>query len=347
MNKPNRIIPLFISLLLCLNCLSIVRSVGSLYTDKRITSFGTIIDSSYNYMKSFHTGAPAWEYVYNTTSYGDSLYHVWDTARPYVNYAQIQGAAILLDDGTIVPTAYLDVSWEGIVRQLTAILDSGKFPILEFFLTNFANVTESGLRSFLTKLSNWLGNSSVIFDPCWEYNFASNMTGWGDKGDGSTFKVVAADYNGKMRLIRMILDQEDIRNIYLASHANLLFSIEQGGIWSDNPNFEGVVEYLDGMRQADVVGFSHYYNDLSASWKRAETIYEMINTSKPFIWFEYAPESPWSTKQNVTAQFVNDSYAMLETYHFVKGVSWYFGPYCTAETITAIRQNAEKYEGTT
>jgi hypothetical protein len=308
-----------------------------------IVASGTI---AYNtrFIDLFHTGAPAWDYLYEEPNYENGLYLRWEPARPYVKYALIQGAANLLDNGDTIPTMYLDVSWSGITRQLTLILNNGDFPVLETWITNFESVTENGLRLFLNKLSDWLGTHMIIFDPCFEYNFPSYMAGWGDRGDGNSFKIQFSIYNEKMHLIRRILDEDNLKNIYLASHANLLLSVENSGRWVDNPGFDGIAEYFDGMRQADVLGFSHYVDNLTVSWERARAIYEAISVSRPFIFFEYSPTSPWTTHLNVTAQFVDDSYAILPTYSFVKGIIWYFGPYFTQETILAIKQNAEIYE---
>lgn len=199
------------------------------------------------------------------------------------------------------------------------------------------------MGNFLTKLSTTVGNHSLIFDFGWEYNFPASMDPWGD--GGYSFYIPPDVYNAKMMLIRTIIDQEHLDNLLLASHANLLISIKQSGQWYDNPNFEGIIEYLDGMRQADIVGFSHYNDNLNVSWSKAQTIYNMIGTSKPCLFFEYAPTSPWQTQLNVTAKFVNDSYSMLKTYPFIKGFIWYIGQYCTNETSFAISQNAKEYEG--
>jgi hypothetical protein len=108
---------------------------------------------------------------------------------------------------------------------------------------------------------------------------------------------------------------------------------------------DGVLEYAEGMKQADIIGFSHYASNIAVSWQRAQTIFEKLNITQPFIFFEYAPDSPWSTGQNVTSQFVDDSYGMIPTHRFVKGLIWYFGSYFTQDTIIAIAQKAQIYEG--
>ena len=293
---------------------------------------------------TFHTGARVWEVVANETYGGYSMYPTWDPARPYVKYALIQGGAILTNDGDIKPVYYLDVSWDSLQKYLTLAYNCSTFPVLDFAIINIQNVSDMVLSNFLTRLSSLVGQHSLIFDFGWEYNFPSYMQPWGD-GQGHSFYISPDVYNAKMLLIRQIIDQKHLSNILLASHANMLITVKKSGEWVSNPNFDGIVAYLAGMRQADVVGFSHYNDDLNQSWSRAKAIYNLIGTSKPCIFFEYAPTSPWQTQLNVTSQFVNDSYGLLNTYPFIKGFIWYIGQYCTNETAIAIGQNAQKYEG--
>lgn len=271
------------------------------------------------------------------------MYPTWDPARPYVYYSLIQGGAILTEDGNLIPVYGFDVSWSSLQTYLPLTYANGKFPILELFITNIAEVNDTTLANFMKRLSNIVGDHSLIFDFAWEYNFPADMEKWGF--DPYTFYIPADVYNSKMHLVRTIIDTQKLTNIYLASHANMLMSIKIDGKWYDNPNFKGITEYLEGMRQADVVGFSHYNDYLSSSWNRAQNIYNLIGTGKPCLFFEYAPTSPWQTQLNVTGKFVDDSYTMLNSYPFIKGMIWYIGQYCTNETITAITQNAKTYDG--
>ncbi|MCW4030140.1 MAG: hypothetical protein NWE92_10905 [Candidatus Bathyarchaeota archaeon] len=313
-------------------------------TSSQISTHGTIVTNTGGSIivptVQVHTGTLAVHLINNQ----NVMYSSWSVARPYVKYALVQGGGNLSEDGSITPVFYNDVSLGSLENYFALAQSYNVNLILDLAIVNLQNVSDQAILNLLTKLSAIAGGHTLIFDIGWEYNFPNYMTPWGDD-KGHSFYIPPDVYNTKMALVHTYIQQNHLDNLLLASHANMLISTEKAGEWHSNPNFDGIVEYLDGMRQADVVGFSHYNDNLNQSWSRAQAIYNMIGTSKPCIFFEYAPTSPWQTGLIVTPQFVNDSYAMLKTYTFIKGMIWYFGPYCTNETLVAISQNAKIFEG--
>lgn len=284
----------------------------------------------------FHTGALGWDYLYTEANYPNVNGLIfWEPVKPYLTYAEIQGNITLNSDGSLTPNppdlSWLDVTWDGIVRQLTAIFNAGDIPVLEMWLTNFESVTEPGLTIFLKKLSEFVGPRIILWTPAWEMNYELGYAGWGNRGDGRTWRIEAADYNRQMALMRKVLDDNDIKNVLLSCHGNLRTGLA---------GLSGIQEYFPGMLKADIIGFSHYETNLAQGWARASQIYAAMNTSKPFIFLEYGPHSVWQTGTNVTVQEVNDSYNLLRTYPFVKGFIFYFGTdYATPEVALAIRDN--------
>jgi len=266
--------------------------------------------------------------------------------------------ASLNDDGTLTPTGpvHYPLVWEpegvlgtdlsNLMLHINDIIENGFFPIVDLFLANFETVSEDGLRIFLSSWSTALAGNRVIWNPCWEYN-QIGTPGWGQRGTDPalpTYRVIASDFNRVTAMIRKVKDELGIRNILLGSYP-FLFSLDS---WDYTHYGDRVYEdWLPGMRMADVLGVSSYNEKIDKAWNEAKRLYDWINQpEKTFLFFEYANDYP-RTGNVVTAEFVNDSYAKIPGYSFVKAIVWWHGTSFTPETIEAIGINAAQYEGYT
>jgi len=284
-----------------------------------ITSFGEVNivpDTSSDFYSQFHTGFPA--YVL-----GDSA---WDSAMPFMKYVYSEAAFIINDDGSMTHTLYNpnDNAW------IQHLFDIGKIPIIQNWITNFDTVSEAGLRAYFRNLSAFLGQRKVIWLPCYEFNGAN----WGDRGNGQSWNLDPTIFNTKMALMRNILDSEGITNILLGVHMNLLLS-DPVSVFTD---------FISGMQKADILGASLYRVSYSLDdyWARAQAIYDLIGTGKPWVFFEYGVS--WAT--TMTPAFVDASYQKLNSHPWVKGFIWYIDDASlTTGTMDAITSNAQAYEG--
>jgi len=289
---------------------------------------------------------------YTGTGYGEmcdpynSRYPEWNGIRDKVKIYRLMVFSRIEDDGTLNPWGeYGWPDWGVTYDQLLAYCDEitarGAYPVVSLWIGNFEEISENGVQTFLQKWAAHLGNNKVIFVPAWEFNQPPDWGHWGKRvggGDG-TWYIEPSVYNSKMTLIREVRDSLGITNILIGAHANL---------WrTDAYNEEGDSLYLpwiDGIRQADVVGVSGYDDNVDEMWLHAEHFYDLINQTKPFFFFEYANECFWNGK-NVSADFVNATYAKIPSYPFVKALIWWTGQYVNEDTIPTIGENAAAYDG--
>lgn len=306
----------------------------------KVLSFGTVRYPQRDWIMQFHTGA----HYNELCDINNPMYPDWAVIKQHIKYALIQVNARLEDDGTLTPIGsygYPDmgVNFDQLMDYCDEIIAKGFFPIIDLWLNNFENITENGLREFLRNWSTHLGVNQVIFNPCREYNQLGEW--WGD--GGRTWRIVPEDFNRVMKMMRRVRDELGISNILLGSHPNIYLKGGDGyDVYGDNL----YVPWIEGMRQADVLGASAYNDNVNESWSFAKHLYRLIGqTTKPFIFFEYANECWWEPYPKVTADFVNKSYVMIPSYSFVKGIIWFFGPHCEKDAIPAIGQNATHFDG--
>jgi hypothetical protein len=231
------------------------------------------------------------------------------------------------------------VNFDQLVSYCDEIEGKGFYPVVGLWLFNFETISEGGLRTFLSHWSYHLGQNRVIFKPCWEFNQLGDW--WGhNPGFNRSWHIAPEDYNRVMGMIRRVRDELGIRNILIASHANIydesLYSVYGDQLY---------LPWLEGMRQADIVGASAYDDNVTESWSYAEHLYTLIGRSEmPFIFFEYATKCFWPPYTDVTSDFVRASYSMIPRHPFVKGIIWWFGSHYQHEAIVAIGESASQYD---
>lgn len=286
-----------------------------------------------DFLKRFHTGTANLEI---TESRNQPEYMAWHNIRDVVKILRDQHRCILNDDGTLTPVgaAYTAECWycEGIdivgfYTCIDAMLNAGCFPVEELEISNFATMTEDGVRLFLSDLSAHLGSNVMLFNPTWEFNM------------GTPPKVAAEDYNRQMKMMVRVRDELGITNILLGSHANMILAEEGWEQWYD--------PWLPGIRCADILGFSGYHDDVNKIWWEAEQFYNRIGQpEKPFIMFEYA-NNCYVTNEPITGDFIRATYAKVPDYPFVKAVIWGFGRFFDEFVHPAIGTEAARWDGYT
>jgi hypothetical protein len=247
--------------------------------------------------------------------------------------AYIECCGYINDDGSYTHYNLNDASdmsnWERAFSQ-------GKTPIMQNWVSNWETLSLAGVKKYFAALSAWLGpDRTVIWNPACEFNGSPN--GGVRSADGKGWYIDPATYLAGMRIFRQALSESGITNILLGAHlANIGWPADS---------------YVEGLRLADVVGSSLYLDNppsaLPDLWKEAKRIYDLIGTGKPWIFFEYGNRYPTGNMYSpATPEWINTSYALLDTYPFVKGIVWYTT--ATSEvsgTKAAFDTNAAKYQG--
>jgi hypothetical protein len=274
----------------------------------------------------------------------NSRYNQWDAIRQQIRLYRVMVFSRLQDDGSLNPWGRYGwpdygVTYDQLMAYCDQIVARGGYPVVSLWIGNFENISENGIKNFLQKWSAHLGSTQAIFIPAWEFNQPSDWDHWNTRtggGDG-TWAIDPAAYNQKMTLIRSVRDNLGITNILIGAHVVL---------WApDKYSIKGDALYLpwiDGIRQADVVGVSGYSDDVDQMWADAKHFYDLVGQSKPFYFFEYGNTGFWTGK-NITASFVDASYSKIPDYLFVKGIIWWTGKYIEQDTIPAIGRNAGMY----
>jgi len=321
--------------------------------------------SSYEEASSmlFHTGLTDSSVLYERGT--------WSSVLPYVRYVKFDGGfAHFNSDGSVTPllghaaskeyARIYDVTVEGFRQRFVEVrkVVPEAIPIFELgVIDNVESVNYTQLNTYISGLSSWLGtyNTYGILTLNGEFNFPEDMDGWGYikniHGEWINSKVEPSAYVRIMKLAREVLDDGHIKNVLLATHVNLLRNIYTNGKWIEQDwltEFRGIEEYYKGLSQADVLGFSFYFNseELDMAWERVRLIRDAVGGEKPILFLEYGNRCWWEPHPICSAEFVNSSYNKLEQYKFVKGISWLLLPkYCGNDTFIAIARNAELWEG--
>ena len=291
---------------------------------------------------NFHSGAPYFELL----SPSNPTYPDWATVKDHLKICLVWVTCNVNNDGSLTPIGspgYPDmaIDLDGLMTYVNEITNAGFYVDLDMWINNIETMTEAGFRAFISNFSSRLGNIQIIFNPCREYNQLGDWWGQTITGGRTTWRIVPADYNRVMTMMRKVIDELGIGNILLGSHANIYGAAdlaEQGaGLYSG---------WLEGMRQAHVVGGSSYNDSVNDAWIQAKYLYDQIGQIKPFIFFEYAQN--WVNLPTILSpEYVNASYAKLTSNSFVKGIVWFPSDKYTSEAMAAIGVNAAIYEGYT
>lgn len=324
-----------------------------------------------DFYTKFNTGSREGTLIPDIMSWGaawDGSYPFWEPVKPYTKYCYMQTAATIKPDGT---TLYDEAYWKEpgghgwaptppSNEYIQHVFDLGFVPKLDLWVTNFdcadaygnPALTENSLRLYLRNLNAFLNGRQIIWEPCWEFNFPTDGSwgaNWGTGGRGRTAEprswyVPPATYNMVMGWARNIINSENLTSVLLGVHMNAPYWSGSG----DNiqPPLSGFNEYLDGFRKADILGSSSYEAGSVAIktgvWEQAKRVWDLIGTGKPWVFSEYGI-LPWLAPYPI--EIVDATYALLDTYPFVKGICWYLPTQSNTSngvktTVEAIRDNA-------
>lgn len=283
-------------------------------------------------VKMFHTGT-RYENLFDPNCIPE--YTVWQRLKPNVKYADIHAISSINNDGLLDA-----VDFEELMIKCKTVINNNMIPILSLWVGNFETLTEETIRNFFLKVKQHIGDNTLIFKPCWEFNTTYPELHWGQR-DGKNWYIKPEDYSRTMLLMRFVRDST-ASNILLACHMNLHTG------W----DVALYLPWMEGARECDIFGLSVYSNDISIGWSKSKEVFDMLEQpEKPFFMFEYAPRTcayfPDEPEcVSVTSpEYVNNSYGEILKNPWVKALNWWFGESFDESTMEALKINVEQYEG--
>jgi hypothetical protein len=343
--------------------------IYALEASQNIKSYGTIEHKDLSgFVYEFHSGR----------GYGTFLDGLCDPKN--FGYTRAMHFANISDDGTLIPwgktpISYSDsaIDWEHLEQYLTEEIQAGLIPVEGLWVTNFEEVTESGISAFLTKLGNLMTSldSWMIWVPAWEFNQLCEIYtehpewswGLGIAGSPRNWDISPDIYNSQMAMIRRVRDDLGIKNVLLGGapdSSSIAYPYPPSEPWQGWEGDYGgrirIEPWVQGIRQCDIIGASEYIKAdfqedesivadiLGDGWNKK--IHELIDPSKPFFLWEYNVMFNSTGTSDTSPKFIEISYAQIPKNPWLKSIQWWC-PFKTQEAWDSLNYWAAIYEGYT